>query len=70
VIPKVLGTNLQRERTRKRVSVENLADKAGYSAEFVQKIESGEAQDLKLADAESLADALGVELTTLLKRPD
>lgn len=67
-IPGVLGINLRRERTKRRISVEELARKAGCSPEFVLKIESGEVQKLKIGDAESFATALGVELTVLLER--
>jgi len=64
----VVAANLRRIRTGKRISVEALARKTGYSADFVQKAERGELQRLKIEDIEPLAAALEVDITALVKR--
>lgn len=65
----ILAINIHRARTERHLSVESLARKAGYSPEFVEKVEKGEIQDLTDEYVEGFADALGVDVTDLVRRP-
>lgn len=60
-----MGKMLKKVRTKKKLSQAALAQRAGLSREYVNKIEAGR-YDPPLSTLNSLAKALGVPLTELL----
>ena len=61
-----MGTTLKKLRARKKLSQASLAARAGFSREYVNKIEAGR-YDPPLSTLNSLAKALGVPVTELLR---
>ncbi len=59
------AANLKNERTRKRLSQESLAAKAGLSVSYISMLERGQ-RTPPLDTLESLAKALSVPPTSLL----
>ena len=59
------ANNLKNERTRKRLSQEALAAKAGLSVSYISMLERGQ-RTPPLDTLESLAKALSVAATSLL----
>jgi transcriptional regulator with XRE-family HTH domain len=64
--PRQLGMNLKRIRTAKRMSQAALAARAGFSREYVNKVEAGR-YDPPLSTINALAKALGVKVGRLLE---
>jgi transcriptional regulator with XRE-family HTH domain len=60
-----MGKTLKTLRTKKKLSQAALAQRAGLSREYVNKIEAGR-YDPPLSTLNSLAKALGVPVTELL----
>ena len=60
-----MGMKLRKLRTAKKLSQAALAKRAGYSREYVNKIEAGR-YDPPLSTINALAKALGVPVTALL----
>jgi transcriptional regulator with XRE-family HTH domain len=60
-----MGKTLKRLRTRNKLSQAALAQRAGLSREYVNKIEAGR-YDPPLSTLNALAKALGVPVTELL----
>lgn len=63
--PRQMGKTLKRLRTRNKLSQAALAQRAGLSREYVNKIEAGR-YDPPLSTLNALAKALGVPVTELL----
>jgi transcriptional regulator with XRE-family HTH domain len=63
--PRQMGKTLTTLRTKKKLSQAALAQRAGLSREYVNKIEAGR-YDPPLSTLNSLAKALGVPVTELL----
>ncbi len=59
------ASNLKNERTRKRLSQEALAAKAGLSVSYISMLERGQ-RTPPLDTLESIAKALAVSATSLL----
>jgi transcriptional regulator with XRE-family HTH domain len=62
----IFATNLRKERLKKKLSQEALADLAGLHRTYVGAVERGE-RNVSIDNMERLAFALGCELTDLLK---
>jgi transcriptional regulator with XRE-family HTH domain len=60
-----MGKTLKRLRTKKKLSQAALAQRAGLSREYINKIEAGR-YDPPLSTLNTLAKALGVTVTELL----
>jgi transcriptional regulator with XRE-family HTH domain len=60
-----MGKTLKKLRTKKKLSQAALAQRAGLSREYVNKIEAGR-YDPPLSTLNTLAKALGVPVTELL----
>src|SRR6266704_3175502 len=56
---KLVGSQIRQVRKRARLSIQNLAERAGYTAEFMSQIEKGERQPA-FETIVRLAKALGV----------
>jgi transcriptional regulator with XRE-family HTH domain len=63
--PRQMGNTLKTLRTKKKLSQAALAQRAGLSREYVNKIEAGR-YDPPLSTLNTLAKALGVTVTELL----
>jgi transcriptional regulator with XRE-family HTH domain len=63
--PRQMGKRLKTLRTKKKLSQAALAQRAGLSREYVNKIEAGR-YDPPLSTLNTLAKALGVTVTELL----
>ena len=61
---KVIGENIRRERKKQLLTIEQLAEKAGITDNFLGKLERGEGMP-SLPTFESIADALGVSMDSL-----
>jgi transcriptional regulator with XRE-family HTH domain len=61
-----MGKRLKRLRVAKRMSQAMLAERAGLSREYVNRLEAGQ-QDPSLTTISALAKALGVPVTALLE---
>lgn len=57
-------------RIRKKLSRSNLAKEAGLSRNYIAKIEADTANNLSERVLFALADALGVNASQLLRRPE
>lgn len=70
-IATIIGTNLQRLRTQRGLTQEQLAEKAGISTSFCANIERGN-KGVSLSVLYDLADSLGVSVDYLLypEQPD
>ena len=70
-IATIIGTNLQRPRTQRGLTQEQLAEKAGISTSFCANIERGN-KGVSLSVLYDLADSLGVSVDYLLypEQPD
>lgn len=66
----IFGANLRRTRKRQQLSVQQLADKTKNQPDFIQRVENGEAPELDLIAVQTLAIALGVEYTELMRGCD
>ena len=64
--PRQMGKTLKKLRTAKKLSQAALADRAGLSREYVNKIEAGR-YDPPLSTINALAKALKVDVAKLLK---
>ena len=62
---KVMGENIRQERKRQLLTIEQLAEKAGITDNFLGKIERGEGTP-SLQTIDSLACALGVSIDFLI----
>lgn len=65
--PKTAGTLLRKIRSRKNLTVEVVAGRAGISAGFLSQVEQGTAVLGRLAHWRGVADALGVPLSELVR---
>lgn len=63
--PRQLGVKLRKLRKAKKLSQAALADRAGFSREYVNKIEAGR-YDPPLSTLNSLAKALRVKVSDLV----
>jgi transcriptional regulator with XRE-family HTH domain len=66
VIEKVLGKRISDLRKAKGLTQEQLAEKSGYSTEFVSLVERG-VNAPSVAGLEKIAKALGVEVKDLFE---
>jgi transcriptional regulator with XRE-family HTH domain len=64
--PKQMGKRLRQLRTEKEMSQAALAQRAGLTREYVNRLEAGQ-QDPSLTTISALAKALGVPVTRLLE---
>jgi transcriptional regulator with XRE-family HTH domain len=64
--PRQLGMSLKKIRTAKKMSQAALAERAGLSREYVNKLEAGR-YDPPLSTINALAKALGVKVGRLLE---
>jgi len=64
VIKKSLGKHIAILRRNKKLSQEDLAEKSGYSVEFISLVERG-INAPSVAGLEKIAKALGVEIRDL-----
>jgi transcriptional regulator with XRE-family HTH domain len=64
--PRQMGKRLKRLRTEKAMSQAALAQRAGLTREYVNKLEAGK-QDPSLTTITALAKALGVPVPALLE---
>ena len=62
----IFASNLRKERLKKSLSQEALADLAGLHRTYVGSVERGE-RNISIDNMERLAIALGCDLTELLK---
>jgi transcriptional regulator with XRE-family HTH domain len=63
-----VGRRVGEERGRRGWTQEQFAEALGYSLKFTQRIEGGR-ENLTIKSAAMLADALGVPLVALFKKP-
>ncbi|NFH01586.1 helix-turn-helix transcriptional regulator [Clostridium botulinum] len=61
-----LGKNIQRIRTERNISLNELARKSSVSASTISKVENGVTDDLKTNTAIKIAKALNVSLEELV----
>ncbi len=64
-----IGTQVRTHRKALKLSQEKLADHSGLFRTYLSRIEGGLANPTVLALA-SLADALGVDIAVLLRKPE
>jgi transcriptional regulator with XRE-family HTH domain len=64
--PRQMGKRLRQLRTEKEMSQAALAQRAGLTREYVNRLEAGQ-QDPSLTTISALAKALGVPVTRLLE---
>lgn len=64
MIKKALGKQIARLRRRKHFSQEDLAERAGYSVEFISLVERG-INSPSVAGLENIAKALGTQIADL-----
>jgi transcriptional regulator with XRE-family HTH domain len=64
--PKQMGKRLRQLRTEKEMSQAALAQRAGLTREYVNRLEAGQ-QDPSLTTISALAKALGVPVAALLE---
>jgi transcriptional regulator with XRE-family HTH domain len=64
-----IGYQLRRLRRLRKLTQEELADRADVSRDLVAKLEQGRRQTARIASLASLARALDVELSALVTRP-
>jgi transcriptional regulator with XRE-family HTH domain len=67
-LTEVFGANVRRVRVQRELSVLALAQRCGFSIEFVDLIEKGQAPEIGLDEIVVLAKALGVEPEDLVSR--
>lgn len=68
--PDSIGDRLRRARRDRVLTQEQLAERAGVSRDLVRKLEQGRRSTARLSSLVRLADALDIELSTLVgKRP-
>lgn len=67
-LTEVFGANVRRVRARRELSVLALAHRCGFTIEFVDSIENGQASEIGLDEIVVLAEALGVEPGDLVSR--
>ena len=60
------GDKIRVARAMKRITQEQLAEKAGISRVTLRKIENGQTKNMSIKTAMSIADALGLSLEFLL----
>ena len=60
------GDKIRVARAMKRITQEQLAEKAGISRVTLRKIENGQTKNMSIKTAMSIADALGLPLEFLL----
>jgi len=65
-ILKVFGENLKRERIKRKLSQEELAEKAGLHRTYIGMIERAE-RNISLTTAEKLAKAINISVSSLFK---
>ena len=65
-ILKILGANLKRERIKRNLSQEELAEKAGLHRTYIGMIERAE-RNISLTTAEKLAKAINISVSSLFK---
>ena len=63
-----VGRRVAEERVRRGWTQEQFAETLGYSLKFTQRIEGGR-ENLTIKSAAMLADALGVPLVALFRKP-
>ncbi len=64
----VFAANVRRARTSKGLSVAELARTCGYTPEFVDAVEKGDAPQLGIDELATFASALDVDVTDLVRR--
>ena len=64
----VFAANVQRVRTSKGLSVASVARSCGYTPEFIDAVEKGEATQLSIDELATFAAALDVDVTDLVRR--
>ena len=64
----VFAANVRRVRMSKGLSVVALARSCGYTPEFVNAVEKGEAPQLGIDELATFATALDVDVTDLVRR--
>lgn len=67
-LKEVMAINLRRIRHDKHMTQEELADRAGLSARYIGAIERAN-KSASVTVLGRIADALGVDAATLIKRP-
>jgi transcriptional regulator with XRE-family HTH domain len=67
-LPEVFAANLRRIRERVGLSVEALAERCGFTVDFVDSVETGSAPGFGLDQVARFASALGVDPTELVSR--
>lgn len=67
-LTEVFGANVRRVRAQRELSVLALAQRCGFTIEFVDLIEKGQAPEIGLDEIVVLAKALGVEPGDLVSR--
>jgi len=65
-ILKILGVNIKRERIKRNLSQEELAEKAGLHRTYIGMIERAE-RNISLTTAEKLAKAINISVSSLFK---
>jgi transcriptional regulator with XRE-family HTH domain len=67
-LTEVFAANVRRVRAQRELSVLALARRCGFTSEFVDLIEKGQASEIGLEEIVLLAEALGVEAADLVSR--
>jgi len=67
-LKEVMAVNLRRIRHDKKMTQEELADRAGLSARYIGAIERAN-KSASVTVLERIAEALGVEAVVLIQRP-
>lgn len=62
-----IGEKLRKARKEKKISQEKLAEKAGLSVSTIKRLESGLSSSYKIENIESVANALGIQIYSLLE---
>lgn len=66
-IIKNLGSNVQKIRQSKNISIKELSEKTGIREKYLKKIEKGEAMGITTSKIFLIADALSVRVSLLVK---
>jgi transcriptional regulator with XRE-family HTH domain len=67
-LPEVFAANLRRVRERVGLSVPALAERCGFTVDFVDSVENGNDRGFGLDQLARFASALGVDPTELVSR--
>lgn len=63
----IFAVNLRRARQSQRLSIDELARRCKYTPEYVRLLEEGRVPEVSLLEVEIFAQALGLDLASLLK---